>query len=401
MLKIAYIHQYFGTTKGSWSTRPFEFGKRWVQLGHQVTIITAPYYKSDVVASKYIDRQFIEGMDVIVINSPDSNLYSKFRRIWSALRFAFSCSWLVIRGKYDVVIASSGPITVGIPGIAAKIFSKSKLVFEVRDLWPEGGVQMGLFKGKWRNKIAYWFESICYRQADTIVALSQGMCDYIMKRFPDSSIVVIPNSSDTQLFGSSKALSSDLPVHLIGKRYFIYFGSLRLMDGCNEILYGFAKIKNRHDLAMVFIGEGACRTELQDLANSLGLSEQVHFTGLLPKYDLTPWLNNAIASFVVFKPFPVLGTSSPNKLFDSFAAGLPIIQNTSGWMSALIEETFCGMNVISEDADSMANAILNLADDHAFRKQASEASLLLGQTQFNRDRLFEKYMKTVNSLVHV
>ncbi|MFM8950089.1 MAG: glycosyltransferase, partial [Bacteroidota bacterium] len=222
-----------------------------------------------------------------------------------------------------------------------------------------------------------------------------------MNRFPDRSVVVIPNSSDTELFASSKAVTPDLPVHFVGKRYFIYFGSLGLMDGCDEILYGFAKIKNRHDLAVVFIGEGACRTELQDLANSLGLSEQVHLTGLLPKYDLTPWLSNAIASFVVFKPYPVLGTSSPNKLFDSFAVGLPVIQNTQGWISDLIDASACGINVISGNADSMAHAILKLSDDNAFREMASAASLRLGQTLFNRDNLFDKYMETINSIVHV
>lgn len=400
-MRIAYIHQYFGTTKGSWSTRPYEFGKRWVKAGHQVTIITAPYYKSDIVTSKYMDRQIIDGMDVLVINAPDSNLYTKFKRVWNALRFAVTCSWLVVRGRFDVVIASSGPITVGIPGIVAKFFSSSKFIFEVRDLWPEGGVQMGLFKGKWQIQMAYWFESFCYRKSDAIVALSQGMCDYIQKKVKHKSVVVIPNSSDTNLFDSSNPLLPNLPIHLIGKRYFIYIGSLGLMDACDEILYGFAKIKNRHDLAVVFIGEGSCRTELQDLANTLGISEMVHFVGLLPKRELSPWLCNAIASFVVFKAYPVLGTSSPNKLFDSFAAGLPIIQNTKGWISDLIDESKCGINVISGDANSMSNAIIRLADDKTFREQASVESLHLGQTHYNRDRLFQKYMDTVNSIVRV
>lgn len=337
-----------------------------------------------------------------MINTPDSNLYSKWKRVWNAFRFALTCTWLVIRGRFDIVIASSGPITVGIPGIAAKMLCKSRFIFEVRDLWPEGGVQMGLFRGKWRNKLAYSFESLCYRRSDLIVALSQGMSNYIKNKVPKASIVVIPNSSDTHLFSQPISNQLHFPEHLEGKRYFLYFGSLGLMDACDEILYGFAKIKDRRDLAVVFIGDGAFRKDLQELAINLGLlSEQVHFIGLLPKQELVPWLRNAIASFVVFKSYPVLGTSSPNKLFDSFAAGLPVIQNTKGWISDLIDETTCGINVISGDADSMSKAMLKLADDNTFREKSASASLLLGQSQFNRDQLFQKYTENIKSITDV
>jgi glycosyltransferase involved in cell wall biosynthesis len=401
LLKIAYIHQYFGTTKGSWSTRPYEFGKRWSQAGYQVTIITAPYYKSDVVSSRFIDRQYMDRMEVIIINAPDSNLFSKLKRIWNALRFAFSCTWLVIRCRYDVVIASSGPITVGIPGIAAKLLRKSKLIFEVRDLWPEGGVQMGLFKGRFRNKLAYWFESFCYKQSDAIIALSQGMEEYIKMKNSKLFVTVIPNSSDTDLFQNKVYAAPDFPQHLLGKRLFVYFGSLGLMDACEEILYGFQLLKHRTDLGCVFIGDGAYRKDLEGIAKEIGLSDHVHFTGLIPKSDVVGWLKEAVGSFVVFKPFPVLSTSSPNKLFDSFASGLPVIQNTKGWMSELIDRTGCGINVVSGDSVSMSNAILKLADDPEFWSKASSSSLQLGSIEFNRSFLSDKYIGVINSISHV
>lgn len=363
--------------------------------------MTAPYYKSDIKSSKFIDRQLIDGMEVLIINAPDSNLYSKLKRIWNAIRFAILCSWFVCRGRYDVVVASSGPITVGIPGLASKMFSKSKLIFEVRDLWPEGGVQMGLFKGKLRNRMAYWFESICYKQSDAIVALSPGMRDYITNKVPGKMIDVIPNSSDTDLFQNSSAVPFAFPKHLIDKKLFLYFGSLGLMDACDEILNGFFNIKHRNDLGLVFIGDGAYRKDLESMAHELGLTAQVHFTGLLPKSELPAWLKLAQASFVMFKPFPVLGTSSPNKLFDSFAAGLPIIQNTKGWISDLVCSTGCGINIDSGDSESMSTAILKFADDSEFQKNAALASFRLGQTDFNRGHLFEKYMDVINKVVRV
>jgi glycosyltransferase involved in cell wall biosynthesis len=88
-------------------------------------------------------------------------------------------------------------------------------------------------------------------------------------------------------------------------------------------------------------------------------------------------------------------------LFDSFAAGLPVIQNTKGWISDLIDQSGCGINVTSGNAESMSEAILKLADDSVFREQAASASMQLGLNEFNRDQLSETYLKLMNSITHV
>ena len=72
-MKILFFYQYFGTPKGSWSTRVYEFTRRWVKEGHEVTVVTAPYEKSDIRATRLIERQDIEGVKLIVLNLPDSN----------------------------------------------------------------------------------------------------------------------------------------------------------------------------------------------------------------------------------------------------------------------------------------------------------------------------------------
>lgn len=68
-MKITYLYQYFGTPKGSWSTRVYELTKRWVQEGHEVTVITAPYEKSDTRANGFVSEQWVDGIRIIVIDS--------------------------------------------------------------------------------------------------------------------------------------------------------------------------------------------------------------------------------------------------------------------------------------------------------------------------------------------
>jgi len=138
-LNIFVIYQYFGTPSGSWSTRIYEFTKRWVSNGKEVTVITAPYEKSDIKANGFISRQEVDGIKLIVINAADSNRDPIFKRGFNALLFAFMSVYYAWKMNYDLLLASSGPITVGLPLILAKKFRNKKTVFEVRDLWPAGG----------------------------------------------------------------------------------------------------------------------------------------------------------------------------------------------------------------------------------------------------------------------
>jgi hypothetical protein len=100
-LNILIFYQYFGTPNGSWSTRFYEFARRWVQAGHEVTIVTAPYEKSDIKAKGFISRQTIEGINLIVINTPDSNRVSILKRALNSVLFSITSSYFALSQKTD------------------------------------------------------------------------------------------------------------------------------------------------------------------------------------------------------------------------------------------------------------------------------------------------------------
>src|SRR5699024_4753964 len=109
---------------------------------------------------------------------------------------------IALSEDYDLLIATSTPLTAGIPGIYAKMFSrkKFKFVFEVRDLWPELPKALGL-----RNPLMLGgmsiLEKLSYRKSDACIGLSPGICEGIKKRAqPNKNIALIPNGSDTELF---------------------------------------------------------------------------------------------------------------------------------------------------------------------------------------------------------
>lgn len=395
-MRILVFYQYFGTPKGSWSTRVYELTRRWVSEGHKITVVTAPYEKSDIKTDSFIDRQCVEGIDLIVINSADSNKNSVLKRVIKALIFSGMSLYYALREPCDVVISSSGPITVGVPGLVAKWFRRKPLIFEVRDLWPLGAIELGKIKSPLLIKIGKWFEELCYRNSSLIVPCSVGMEKGVLKIYKKAKTLVIPNASDPDLFYKEKKYPYQFPNQLKDKKIFLYAGSLGLMDDCNQIIRGMNYVHNEN-IALVFLGDGAERKDLEKLASQMN-NKNIFFMGLVPKTEVVKWMSISVSTFVTFKDFPVLHTSSPNKMFDSFAAGIPIIQSTKGWIKELVEKERCGVNVRPDVPADFAKAMNHLVEDNSFREELVRNAKRLSNEVFNRDLLAKKYLEKIQKI---
>ncbi len=396
-MRILVFYQYFGTPKGGWSTRIYEFTKRWVDKGHKVTVVTTPYYKSDIKATKFFSKFTIDGIEVVVINTPDNNKDSLLKRVFFASTFSLLSGYFALAKAHDVVVSSSGPITTAIPGILSKLLRKKKFVFEVRDLWPKGGIELGVISNANLIKFGLWFEKYCYKSADLVVACSIGMKEGVQAVAPRTKSIVIPNSSDLLLFEKFHRLPDHYPISWREAPLFIYAGSLGLMDDCRQFIEGI-KTASSLKFNVAIIGDGAQKDELVELVQKYNLTEKVRFFGLLPKTEVVEWFGVACASFVTFKNIPVLQTCSPNKMFDSFAARVPIIQSTKGWIKKLVDEYECGINVDPDDASSFGRAIEFAVSNPEKMRKYGENARLVAEKLFDRDMLANLYLDEICNL---
>jgi glycosyltransferase involved in cell wall biosynthesis len=208
--------------------------------------------------------------------------------------------------------------------------------------------------------------------------------------------IVIPNASDTKLFGIERTMPKVFPETLKGRKIILYTGSLGLMDDCEMAVKAMAFFLDK-PLALVIIGEGMEREHLQKLAQETE-NPNIYFLGLLPKTEIVKWYSVATASFVGFKNSPVLSTSSPNKMFDSFAAGVPIIQNTTGWIAELVRNEKCGINVEPNNLNLVVDAYLEILSNSDYLKSLGENARKLAETRFNRDYLAKTYLDAMINL---
>lgn len=384
-MRIIYFYQYFTTPNGAWSTRAYDFASRWVKQGHQVTVITSVYDKTDLVPTGLISRQRVNGIDVRLLNIRLSNKHGFLRRVGSFAAYAVLASWFALSSKADVAYVSSGPITVGLPGLVFKYLRLKPLVMEVRDLWPEGAIQLGVLKNPLAIALARFLERRCYRAASAIVALSPGMKAWIMerhKRIPE--ITVVPNTAQTDLVDRVPALDP-LPDWARDKRCVLYTGTLGLIDDCMQLVELADELERRdlHQFVVVLIGDGKERQAIGEQIERRKL-DNIRLLGLMPKTDVMSWLKRGFCALLVTKDVEFLNTASPNKLFDGFAVGIPTIQTTGGWIKTLIDESKSGLNVPANDSVAMVEALLTLEDERLHRELSANARRL-AETRFHVD----------------
>jgi glycosyltransferase involved in cell wall biosynthesis len=397
-MRILFLYHVFTAPTGAWSTRAYEFARRWVKAGDQVTIVTCQHEKSGLDPKGLIAHFNIEGVEVRVINVKHSNKSGKLARILNYGVFALASTGFALTHRYDVMLASSGPLTIGFPALLAHKLRRKPFVFEVRDLWPEGAIQLGLMRGA--SSIRFWraFERACYKNAARIVALSEGMANEIRK-LGFSDVDVIPNACDNELFGPRREFVA--PEWAQGKKVVLYTGSIGQMDDCRQLIEMAAVLQQRgaDDISVVLIGDGKERVMVETLAAEKKLTN-VRFLGLLPKNEVVGWLQNARCALLSFKNLPALHTVSPNKMFDAFAAGTPVVQTTQGWIADLLTREKCGLTARPDDAEDFATQVQLLCDDDPLRREFAGNAKRLAIEVFDRDLLSLKMRENLKQAMN-
>ncbi|MEX1121348.1 MAG: glycosyltransferase family 4 protein [Balneolales bacterium] len=396
-MRILYFYQYFSTPRGSWGTRVYDFAKEWVEAGHKVTVVTSIYSKSDLKATKFIERQNIEGIDLIVLNIGIDNRQNPLKRIWTFLQYSFMSAYYALREPADVVISSSGPITVGVSGLLARYFRRRKFVFEVRDLWPDTAIVMGFIKKKWMQKLMYAFEGFCYRSAHLIVTLSPGMRENILKRYGKLNIESVTNAANLELFGNPN--QKQLPTGVERGNYAIYTGNIGKVNN-SELLFKTACIlrdRGEDNLKIIMIGDGQQKEELIKKVEQENLGNWLQIRNLISKEDLVPMVQQSLASLIPLASTPLLDTSSPNKLFESLAAGVPVVQTTNGWIRDFLVEYNCGITIDSTQPEQLADELIKLKSDTDTWKEMSRNASKAAHTLFDKTNLANKMLEAIES----
>lgn len=404
-MRVLYFHQHFTTPQLGGGTRSYEFAKKLIERGHQVTMVCGEIAKLDLPLSKEknVYRGELDRINIIQISIPYSNNDGVIKRSKIFLEFAMKGIQIAMKEEYDLLFATSTPLTAGMPGIWMKWFSKNKrkFVFEVRDLWPELPKALGM-----KNPFLLWgmsaLEKLSYRKADACIGLSPGICEGIKKRSqPNKTIELIPNGCDLELFKPGNRADLQLEGVSAGDTLAVFTGAHGIANGLDALLEMASELKkrNRKDIKIAFIGDGRMKSHLQSRAKSENLDNCLFFDPM-PKTALNQIVANADIGLMILKNVPAFyyGTS-PNKFFDYIASGLPVVNNYPGWLADMINENNCGIAVEPDNPQIFADVMEKLADNRELRENYGQNARKLAEKEFDRNKLGEKFVDFLEATI--
>lgn len=372
--------------------------RKLVTSGHEVTMVCGSYSNGYTGITKPfsngVRKGTVDGIQVIEFELNYSNADSFLKRALIFLSFSLKSIKIVLREPYDLLFATTTPLTAGIPGIVGRWFKRKPFVFEVRDLWPELPREMKVITNPIILMMMSVLEWASYKSAHRLIGLSPGIVKGIKRLdIEPQKICLIPNGCDLGLFeqnveewcpeGVDKA---DLMA--------VFAGTHGIANGLDAVL-DVADVlmkRKRNDIKIVLIGSGKLKEKLRKDAVDRGLSNVI-FHDSVSKHKLVGLMRRANVGLQILANIPAFyyGTS-PNKFFDYLSSSLPVLTNYPGWVADLVEENKCGYAIPPENADLFADVLESAADNRSALQEMGRAANKLAKKNFSREKLSEDFV---------
>ncbi len=398
---ILFLTHYFPPEVNAPASRTYEHARRWVKRGAKVTVITNhpnhphgrlfPGYEN-----RFFSREKINNIDVIRVKTFLTPNEGFGRRILNYLLYAvmaFRASMLV--RHFDVMIVTTPQFFCGISGVFMKKMKCKTFILEVRDLWPDSLVALGVLRNKIALRLLRSLERGMYFAADKIVATSDPLrCHIVKTGYPSNRVFTIMNSVDLEIFDAGKS-QEDNEHRFQDKFIASYIGTFGMSHGLDVILDTAKSIDEKAGIHFLLIGDGAERERIIQKANELKL-RNVTILPLQLKRDIARFISISDLGIVAMKNIPLFQTAIPSKIFEYAAMKKPVILATGKIEGAkLIEEHDCGLVIDPEDSTKLKEAILKLYSDSSLRKRLGENGFRAVKQHFNRDIMADRMLEVI------
>lgn len=284
-----------------------------------------------------------------------------FYRLANGLSFAVSsvCS-LRKAGKIDIVLTTAPPALISMAGWVMAKIKHARLVYDVRDIWPDVALEMGEFA---ENSIYYkvfrFIRDFMLRHADLVTAVSDGKVRRLKEYAPQKRIVKIPNGFDVRFLENQ--LNEELYQKIKGNGRFtcVYTGNLGLAQGLKQLLDIAQRAKEKGlDADFLLYGSGAEEQELRAYVRAHQL-DHVFFGGRLSNQDIYTVLKAADISFVPLVNGN-LKDSIPTKIYEALGTGCPVLLAAEGDAASVLKESELGIAVCPGRPKELWDAYLQL-----------------------------------------
>ncbi|MFG1490221.1 glycosyltransferase family 4 protein, partial [Oceanospirillum sp. HFRX-1_2] len=327
------IHQYASTPETGMGGRQFYLARELAKKGYKVYLIASASHhllrKRPAMKGQF-EIEPIDGFSMVWVNMPSyEEAHSKQRALnWFIFPWHIQKLAKNIPDKPDAILCSSpSPISfLGAQRLAKKF--KSRLVFEVRDIWPLTLTEIGGFSVKHPFiRFMQWVEDKAYRDSDVVVSNLKNAVEHMVSRGMDrSKFHWIPNGFSLDEVNQKVPLNQATAGQIPTDKFIVgYTGTLGVANSIDTLIDAAEKLKDYRDIVFLLVGSGKEKEELKKSAANKGL-DNVIFVDPIPKVEIQAMLNYFDACYIGLTKDPLFRFGvSPNKLFDYLYSGKPII----------------------------------------------------------------------------
>ncbi len=396
-MHILIIHQAFASIDEPGGTRHYEFARLLAARGHRVTVIASPVSYITGTATASGSKALPDGVQILRAPVYAAHHKSFVHRMLAFFSFMVSSFWLGLGVKnVDVVWGTSPPIFQGVTAWALARLKAARFLFEVRDLWPQFAVAVGVLRNPLLIRASEWLERFLYRHADLVMVNSPAFVEHV-RRGGARDVELVPNGADPSMFDPAKAGTGFRLAHGLGDGFVaLYAGAHGLSNDLDVVLRAAALLTGKH-IRVAFVGDGKEKPALQRRASELGLGN-VTFVPPLPKSEMPEALAAADACIAILKPLEEYKTTYPNKVFDYMAAGRPVVLAIDGVIREVVEAAGSGIFVPPGNARAMADAICDLADDPLRSREMGLRGRQYLEQHFSREKIGEKLLSILEDM---
>jgi glycosyltransferase involved in cell wall biosynthesis len=396
---IAIVAQFYEPEPCAASNRLSSLAENLADRGHRVTVFTGmpsfPWgkvhadYRGKPSCTEYAGNVRIERRRAFVAENGERGGRA---RGWISLSLAVTRAILLSRERFDTVVVSSPPITMTLPALLGAWRHRARLVIDVRDVFPDMGVRLGVWKADGSIVRALGAAvGALYRHAALVVAVTPSARRSILEHgVPAERVLLAPNG-----FAFSQGVVPR-PERTQRRPFTIaYAGNMGLATGLGMVLDAAALLRDRDDLRFVLAGGGLDAAKLQARIASEGLNN-VEFRGVVTRRESLELL--ALADATIVPLHRGLTDAIPSKMFDALAIGCPMILSARGESVELLARSQTGLHVEPNDAAALVRGIVECSNNRETFERRSIAGQTFVREHFDRDAIMGGLAQTIGAI---
>lgn len=355
------INEYAGSPYHGMEFRHYYLSKEFIRLGYTPIIITASYshlFKQIPAVKDRFTFQNIDGIQYVWIKVPSYPESHSKKRVLKWFIFTLSLYNLPFH-KLPVpqyIILSPMQTMPIYPALKwAKKF-KSKLIFEVKDIWPLSIMELGGYSDnhlfiKWLKHC----EKTAIQKSDAIVSVLPNYDQYLKKNGWNKPFYYIPNGVKIENYSATDELEKSIESQIPQNKFIVgYTGTLGTANAMHYLIEAARILKNEHAIHFVIIGEGSEKEKLIQQAKDLN---NVSILPSIPKKQIQIVLQKVDVCYIGLENKALFQYGvSPNKLFDYMLAEKPILFSVNAPNNP-VEKAACGIIVPPASPEAIADAI--------------------------------------------